>query len=118
MKDAVKPEWLHPGVTLTDLGEGVSDGRPCRRVDAQTPDGELHHSLTVDQETGLVLKSRDERTGFEFELHDVVVNGDIDEDRFRPDLGPDVSVIEPPTRGPGLVVLAKVAARHYLRRHK
>ena len=69
-------DWLHPGVTLADLGESVFDGRSCRCVDARAPDGELHYSLTVDQGTGLILESRDERTGIEFALHDVVVNGD------------------------------------------
>ena len=116
LKHAITPEWLHPGVTLTELGESVFDDRSCLRVDARTPDGELHYSLTVDQKTGLILKSRDERTGFEFELHDVIVNGDINEDLFRPDLGPDVTVIEPPTRSQGLATLAKAAVRHYFRR--
>lgn len=116
LKDAISPQWLHPGVALADLGECVVDGRSCRCVDARTPDGEPHYSLTVDQGTGLILKSRDERTGLEFELHDVVVNGDIDEDRFRPDLGPDVTVIEPPTRPQGLATLAKATVRHFLRR--
>jgi outer membrane lipoprotein-sorting protein len=96
LKNAISPGWLGPRVALTDLGEGVFGGRPCRHVDARTPDGELHYSLTVDQETGLILKSRDERTGIEFELHDVLVNGEIDEARFRPDLDPGVTTIEPP----------------------
>lgn len=116
LKDAISPEWLRPGVTLADLGESVFDDRPCRRVEARTPDGELHYSLAVDQCTGLILKSRDERTGLEFELHDVAVNGDIDEDRFRPDIGPDVPVIEPPTRPHVLATLAKATLRHYFHR--
>lgn len=112
LKDAISPEWLHPGVTLADLGEGVHDTRPCRFVDARTPDGESHYSLTVDQETGLILESRDERTGLEFELHDVVVNEDIDDDRFRPEFGPGVEVVEPPSRLQILAWLVKGAVRH------
>ena len=116
LRDAISPEWLHPGVTLADRGGSVIDGRSCRCVDARSSDGELHYSLTVDEDTGLILKSRDERTGLEFELHDVVVNADINEDRFRPDLGPEVTVIEPPTRPQGMATLAKAVVRHYFRR--
>ena len=117
LKDAISPDWLHPDVILVDLGKDVLEGRSCRSVEARTADGELHYSLTVDQETGLILKSRDERTGLEFELRNVVVNVDIDESRFRPQLGPDDTVIEPP-RHPqaALVALAKIAAHKTLRR--
>lgn len=117
LDEAIGPQWLHPGVNLVDLGETVNEGRPCRSVDARTADGELHYSLTVDQATGLILESRDERTGREFELHDVAVNVDIDESRFRPELGPGVTIVEPPTSGQKLALLAKFAVRGVLRRH-
>lgn len=111
LMNAIAPEWLHTGVRLTDLGESIVEGRPCRSVDARTRDGEEHYSLTVDQETGLILRSRDERTGLEFELHDVVVNGDIDESSFRPDLGPDVERVRAGTSHPRLTDLVKAAVR-------
>ena len=114
--EAISPPWLHSDVNLVDLGETVNEGRSCRSVDARTTDGELHYSLTVDQATGLILESRDERTGREFELHDVAVNVDIDESRFRPELGPDVTIVEPPTRGQNLAFLARIAARSIFRR--
>ena len=111
------PEWLHADVTLVERGQGTFDGRSCRSVDARTADRELHYSLTVDQETGLILKSRDERTGHELELHDVVVNVNTDGSRFQPELGPNVTVVEPPTRPQALVpLLARIGARGVFRR--
>ena len=117
LMNAISPQWLrHPGVALVDLGESVIDGRPCLLVEARTSDGEEHHSLTVDQATGLILKGRDERTGSEFELHDVVLGQVIDESLFRPDLGPGVTVIQPPSRARSLGMLAKFAVRSAFRR--
>ena len=72
--------------------------------------------MTVDRQTGLILKGRDERTGSEFELHDVVIGQDIDESRFRPDLGPGVTVVQPPSPARRLVMLVKFAVRSAFRR--
>ena len=64
----------------------------------------------------MILKSRDNRTGREFELEDVILNQHIDESRFRPALNPGAEVVEPPTPLNGLVMLAKAGMSRFFRR--